>query len=205
MNLEKLNKLANIYRTNKTNDAFHILYGELSDIREINRKLVISSRLGDTSDALIIFDDTLSRVLDKEVEFGKFFQRSLNNARIDFFRKKQRERTRLSSLDAMITWDDYGASTPKVVQSDYNLEDDYFSNKESDQRQLIGYLKWSVKTDAKMTSIINAYLNAPSDATKKSIADKVGIHPTTVQQKLLALSRRYDANRFGDIRDIIAV
>jgi DNA-directed RNA polymerase specialized sigma24 family protein len=45
----------------------------------------------------------------------------------------------------------------------------------------------------------------PKFTSKRAIAIALGIHPETVDRKLLKLGRRYDSNRFGDIHDIIAV
>lgn len=206
MPLQKLNRLANSYREIKTNESFRELYDELSESRAINASMVISSGLGDESDALEIFHDVLWRVIAKDVEFGYFFRRSLKNARLDFFRKRKRDRVRTSSIEEMTEWDEYGASTPKVLQSDYNLEGDYFNEiKEIDQRQLIDSLRQSVRTSQTMTSIIETYLNVLPSTKPKEIARMLGLHNYDVDRKLRSLSRKYDVTRFGTKYDIIAV
>lgn len=206
MPLQKLNRLADTYRDTKSDESFRELYDELSETSAINNSLVIRSGLGDESDALEIFHDVLWRIVGKSVEFGRVFHRSLKNARTDFFRKQARENKRISSIEEMTEWDDYGASTPKVLQSDYSLEDDYFNEiKEIDQRQLIDSLRQSVRTNQTMTSIIETYLDVLPSTKPKEIARMLGLHNFDVDRKLRSLSRKYDVARFGDIRDIIAV
>jgi len=204
MTLEKLNILANIYRKERTNETFQDVYDELVDARKINRSLILQEQTGDEADALEIFHDVLMRVLDKDVEFGRFFHRSLKNARIDFFRKRKRERTRQRSLDAMTDTDE-GAATPKILRSDYNLEEDAIITKEADHRQVIDFLVRNGKPDATTSAIVEAFRNAHPSATRNEIAKEMGLHHNVVKRKLTALSRRYDESRFGDIRDLLAI
>jgi hypothetical protein len=204
MPLQQLNRLANIYREVKTDESFQNIYDELREVRAINKSIVMRSGIGDEADALEIFHDVLWRVIGKDVEFGPVFHRSLKNERIDFFRDKKRDRDRISSIEEMTDWSAHGAPTPKALQSGY-LEDEYFSSKKADQRQLIDSITRSVKTSTTMTSIIEAYETAPLNASPNAIAKTLGIHHETVSRKLRKLGRQFDMNRFGDIRDIIAV
>ncbi|WP_068616504.1 sigma factor [Paenibacillus tuaregi] len=77
--------------------------------------------------------------------------------------------------------------------------------KEADQRQLIDFLIHSGPPDATTTAIVEAFKTAPASASDTAIAKSIGIHHETVKRKLRKLSRRYDANRFGDLNEYLAV
>ncbi|WP_317981523.1 hypothetical protein [Paenibacillus glycanilyticus] len=198
-----MNMLANVYRIERTNEAFRAVYDELSDVRNMNRAIIMRAGNGDESDAMQIFHDVLMRILDKDVEFGRVFHSSLKNARIDFFRKRKRERTRQRSLDAMTDESaDEGAATPKVLRSDYDLEHEVLKTKEADHRQVIDFLVDPTQVDTVTTLIVTEF---PKHKTVTALAKALGLHHEVVKRKLHALSRRYDANRFGDYRDYLAV
>ncbi|MNC49681.1 hypothetical protein D3C75_988770 [compost metagenome] len=62
------------------------------------------------------------------------------------------------------------------------------------------------KTDSPTMSLVEAYLDSANhDARRTQIAKSVGLHHKVADDKLRKLSRRYDANRFGDIHEYLAV
>ncbi|MDR9852951.1 sigma factor [Paenibacillus sp. VCA1] len=105
--------------------------------------------------------------------------------------------------------DDPDSSQTTQLTDNVTTEEDFFARKhkkEADQRQLIDSLvhSGSEAPDATTTAIVEAFLAQPS-ASDAAIAKSLGIHPETVKRKLRKLARRYDANRFGNIYDYLAV
>ncbi|WP_433943657.1 hypothetical protein [Paenibacillus sp. SN-8-1] len=80
-----------------------------------------------------------------------------------------------------------------------------YAKKKADQRQLIDFLVHSGVPDAATIALVEAYLSAPPSASDTAIAKSIGIHHETVKRKLRKLARRYDANRFGDLDEYLAV
>lgn len=207
MTLEKLNSVAAQYYASPTQDLFRELYAEATAaFRKVNRSQVVGSRKGDENDADEIFDSvvlTLSREVDVR-DFGRALSARLKNARLTFFRNESRRRKRYElTLDSGTpdapTFDPAAELTTEDIVLQRNKK------KEADQRQLIDFLVRSVKTDATTTSIVEAYRFAPLSAKPTEIAKSLGIHHETAKRKLHGLARRYDANRFGDIHEYLAV
>lgn len=211
MPLEKLNMLADTYRQTRSNETFRAIYDALGEKRKIHQSIVIRSGLGDESDAIVIFHDVLIRILNKDVEFGRIFFRSLKNGRTDFFRRKQRERTRQRSLNAMVDEMDEGAATPEILRSDYDLETEVVKKREADHRQVIDSLVSDpAKVDTVTTLIVTEFLRYDNNGALQypsiaALAKALGLNHEVVRRKLVRLSRHYDANRFGDYRDYLAV
>lgn len=99
--------------------------------------------------------------------------------------------------------------TPMFEVADVNTVEvvvlERYAKKKADQRQLIDFLLQSGVPDATTTVIVEAILLAPASASDTAIAKSIGIHHETVKRKLRKLARRYDANRFGDINEYLAV
>lgn len=210
MDLTQLNILANIYQTNRSNDSFSDLYAEASRLfQPMHRKLTVANGRGDIHDADTYFNDTLLRLSQREdvIDFGLTLSKALRNGRLKIGRNNGRRQKRYGLyVDAEWENDDGSHARPYEVVDEETPEDKVLNtNKETDQRQLIDFLKRSVKTDTTMTSIIEAYETALPSASPNAIAKSLGIHHETVSRKLRILSRSFNTTQFGDIRDIIAV
>lgn len=102
--------------------------------------------------------------------------------------------------------DDEGAPTSnqirdEVAEVEPRVINRMYRKKEADQRQLIDFLvNDPVKVDTVTTLIVTEFSKYPSIT---ALAKALGLHHEVVKRKLLALSRKYDANRFGDIRDYL--
>lgn len=88
------------------------------------------------------------------------------------------------------------------IKAEINVEDDVI--KEADQRQLIDFFR-SAKTDATTTLIVEAILGSQPGTSDLAIAKSLGLHHEIFKRKLRKLSRQFDANRFGEARDYLAV
>ncbi|WP_419884871.1 hypothetical protein [Paenibacillus sp. B-A-8] len=207
MSFEQLNKAADTYYATRSQDAFRALYSEAQRVFQTqNRRRVCASGYGDRNDADSILDDVILKLIGKDAlnGFGLWMATALKNARIDWLRKEQ---TRGKRYELTINKDDEDAPTSEIAD-ELTTEDiviQRYKKKEADQRQLIDFLSRSAKTDTTTTTIVTAYLFAPLDAKPTEIARSLGIHHETVKRKLRRLARRYDANRFGDVHEYLAV
>lgn len=185
------------------NDVFAEIYALTKRARDINRSQVTTSGYGDEADAQTIFDDVIVKMLrdSRITDFERTLNRRLKTKRIDLLRGTSRRRTRQCSLEELIE----GAPTPATLQVSGIDKEVFHRKKETDQRQLIDFLLRSAKTDATTTTIVEAFLIAPLSASPNAIAKSIGLHHETVNRKLLSLGRRYDANRFGDRREYLAI
>ncbi|MFC3345040.1 hypothetical protein ACFOHW_21980 [Paenibacillus abyssi] len=116
---------------------------------------------------------------------------------------------RVSLISAIAKTDeDEDAPTSEVAESGPSLEEYVIERmhrkKEADQRQLIDFLVNSDpdQVDPVTTLIVTKFPQYPSIT---ALAKALGLHHEVVKRKLRALSRRYDANRFGDYREYLAV
>lgn len=75
--------------------------------------------------------------------------------------------------------------------------------KEADQRQLIDFLANDPSQVDRETRLIVSQFSQYESIT--ALAKALGMHHEFVKRKLRKLSTRYDANRFGDYRDYLAV
>lgn len=208
MEHEKLNSLYVRYRVDNDQGTFRELYDGLSEHWRKHRSIVLRSGKGDANDALTIFDTVLMRLTQKDnvQDFLRTLMTSLKNARLDFYKMKLRH-------DSKLEWDqlgeerdeEEGAPTPIILKSEVTPEDEFLSKKkEADQRQLIDFFR-STKTDATTTAIVEAILGAKPDVKDSVIAKSLGLHHEIFKRKLRKLSHQFDANRFGEVRDYLAV
>lgn len=78
-----------------------------------------------------------------------------------------------------------------------------YTKKEADQRQLIDFLARDPRQVDHDTTLIVSQFSEYDSIT--ALAKALGMHHEFVKRKLRKLSRRYDANRFGDINEYLAV
>ena len=203
MGLEKLNSAALKYFESRSDFNFETLYKEASEeFREENRAIIIRSGLGDHNDADEIFDKVILRLVNREGVrlFGNVMSTSLRNARYNFMRD---ERTRRSRYRLIL--DDSDTAISDEI-SEVGAEEEFFfrqRKKESDQRQLIDFLvNDPSKVDHDTTLIVSQF---PQHSSITALAKALGLHHEYVKRKLRRLSRGYDANRFGDYSEYLAV
>lgn len=133
--------------------------------------------------------------------FEALARRSMNNAAINVITRKHGNYSRrvYATLDAPETED----SPKSEVADEVTVESTFFTrNKRADQRQLIDSLCDPRQVDYDTTRIVSMF---PQYESITALAKALGLHHETVSRKLKRLSRRYDANRFGDLREYLAV
>lgn len=89
------------------------------------------------------------------------------------------------------------------LAGDVDVEEEVVSPKKKceDKRQLISTLLSSA--DELTTAIVTHMLEDPN-ASKKSIADKLGIHHQLLTRKITRLAKNYDQTVFGDLSQYLA-
>lgn len=101
---------------------------------------------------------------------------------------------------------DSNARTFEVMDLNCNVEEEalfYANKKKADQLELIDFLITDPRqADCDTTRIVSQFSNYNSIA---ALSKALGIHHEVVKRKLRKLSRRYDANRFGDVYEYLAV
>jgi len=210
MDIVKLNSLSEIHRLNRCEVTFNELYHEAVRLfQRMNREVTRASGSGDEHDADSHFNDTFMELSKRDdlISFGATFSKALSLCQLEIGRGNGRRRKRFAlAIDSDESEDNEVKKLLYLAEGYPSAEEIVFERlKEADQRQLIDSITRSVKTSTTMTSIIEAYETAPLNASPNAIAKSLGIHHETVSRKLRKLGRQFDMNRFGDIRDIIAV
>lgn len=201
--MDELSTALTEYRSTGSPEAFGTVYALTSQLRNYNAYHVRSSGLGDASDALTLFDDTLLRVIQKPVTDGfiAYLSGALRNSRASFMRRgiRYRERTAYTSGDS----DDSDTPMPEVFIDTITPESVILAQ---DAKKRAASVCAALLTDPgsglspRMTAII---ADLPKYRSANALADAYLIHHSYVFRSLTKLSRRYDANRFGELRDII--
>jgi hypothetical protein len=92
------------------------------------------------------------------------------------------------------------------IEDEHHVEQEVIDKlgkkREDDQRQLIAFLSDPSQVDSDTTLIVSNFSQHDSIT---ALAKALGMHHETVKRKLRKLARRYDANRFGDINEYLAV
>lgn len=182
------------YRTARSQAAFATIYDATAKLRKSNDYQVCRSRLGDSNDALALFDDVLLNVLKAAhvtTGFIPYLCKSLRNERMSFFNAKTKHRSRHVSADDDVLIDH---TTPEGL---------YLA---AEQKKRASTLVNALLTDPSSgvsPQMIAVIADLPKYRTVNQLAIANGIHHTSVLRSLTKLSRRFNANCFGDIRDII--
>lgn len=140
----------------------------------------------------------------KEAKLDTWVTKVLRHAAIDVIRSAEGGYYRrvYAIIDAP---DDEDAPTSEVPDEE-TTEDGYFRRrykKKADQRQLIDFLVNDPTQVDRETRLIVSQFSQYDSIT--ALAKALGMHHEFVKRKLRKLSARYDANRFGDIYDYLAV
>ncbi|MHA7964955.1 hypothetical protein ACX93W_12500 [Paenibacillus sp. CAU 1782] len=135
------------------------------------------------------------------------FERALNGRlkyrRLDLLREGYRLR-KSESFDALLEASaEDGALLPRAARSDFDLEGEALQKTEVDQRQLVDFLAGNINDLDPITALIVTEFSKYKSVN--ALAKALGLHHEDVKRKLRRLSRRYDANRFGDYCDYLAV
>jgi hypothetical protein len=202
MDDEKMNSEVLRYKKTRSNELYTEIYLALASIREFNKWATIRTNYGDCADGYDIFNDTLERTLSQyeRGNFKDFLFVALRNARLNFVKKVKAHRKRCITMETQRSKED--APTSEHYVSDDNTEEDALKKKKrTEQLTLIDSLVRPTKDDSLTHDIIKNFHRYDSI---RALAKALNRNHSVVLRKLRVLSRNYDVNRFGDIRDYLA-
>lgn len=197
---QKVHEAYKAYRERQDSDNFRRLYDVLAEEREQNRRCVVRNRQADEHGAIQVFDETVWKLSSRNDidDFLHTLRASLKNARLNYLRGSRRRTNRFMLDD--------GSPKPEIASS-YSLEIDVMERMEKKKRADIidSILRPARTIDSVTTDIVTNLLDDTFDGNITALAKALCIDRKTVYRKLQSLRRHYDANRFGDIREYLAV
>lgn len=207
---EKLNILSREHVKLKSGDTFNALYKAAKEaLYKMHVATVCNNPNCREEDALASFDDTFLKLADKiteEDDFIMLLSRALKRDRHDLFKIRRRHTSRFElKIDAEVVTED---SAPTLTVTDPTTPEltFFYKKREDEQRQLIAHLLDPSQVDATTIQLAEAYLaDTDFNLSDLQIAKSIGVHHETAKRKLRKLIRRFDANRFGDIQEYVAV
>jgi len=199
----KSNQLNSVHARYLQGEAtFDEIYEATRQHQEVNRKRIVRYG-GDADDALMIFHNVILEMVKPDkppANFDYALSCRLKSRSIDFLRKRTKTLSREVSLESLGQEDEDGTLIP------YDIPDERteVQRKEADQLELTDFLvkQDPGKVDTTTTLIVEVF---PKFTSITALAKALGLHHEVVKRKLIRLSRNYDANRFGDYREYLAV
>lgn len=206
MQTEKLNNLAEHYRTSRCSEAYAEVYRRITEsLWETHKRMVTRSGYGDENDAQEIFDDAFDRTMNREItnDFTFHLSALLKVRRLDFIRSEKRRLERTVSLDVAMTDENDALTLDSILTSTYDTEYEALQKrKRTEQLTLIDSLLRPSRTNSVVT-LITANFHKYDSA--RALAKALGLHHETVKRELRKLAVNYDKSRFGNHRDYYAV
>lgn len=197
MTQDEVNSYVLEYKRTGCPDKFNTLYKVLMERLKSKQSYDIRVRGMDTHEAVALYDDTIMEAIRyyREGSFLKLLYMRLKSRRIDLHRMRKRkiasnyDMVDLSSVDILEDNDRDRVDTPEESVI-----------KKEDQRQLISFL---VARQDDFTVTVAKLI--PSFDSPTAIAKELGVHHSKVGRSLDRLRNRFDANRFGELREYLAV
>ncbi|MBG9788727.1 hypothetical protein [Brevibacillus laterosporus] len=217
---QKLNNLAKMYKLHQSEKYFDQLYSELLVDWHYRKKVDARRTLSDEVTILALYEDALLealRVFDGQTnDFMHLLNQWINRRRIDLQRTNlRRKKVEMISILGCDRESDVCANILETLADSFDpefrstteeafYEKIYPRKKERDKRELVSHLIESAKTlsDEVTVKILTEF--SKYDSPNK-LAKALGLHHETVNRKLRRVSRLYDANRFGDLHEYLAV
>lgn len=207
MTKEKLNSLALQYRDTRSNSIFEEIYNEVSPVWERSVQSDAAVAGVDERDMWALYEDVLLKVIEafdpKKSDLEHFLNSSLANAKRDL----RKEKGRLYRRELFGIMKGHGADEESAATLDFESstdipeEDAVFSvQRKRDQRQLISFLVAQAGDDftEKVISLLPSY-----DFSVTALGKALGVHHSKVARAIKRLSRYYDEQKFGDVRDYL--
>ena len=214
---EKLNSLATVFSATQDQSAFEELHAAFKQEWD-RRKFADAKRAkSDVHTIESMYGVELWECARKYDPAKGDIVNLVNNAirrrRIDILRSNTQKRKGRYQHVSINANDDSDAPTFEIAEefdtaysspTEEAVFREMFDKKEKDKVSLVSYLIESAKTtsDEATIKIIEMFSQHKNPST---LAKALGMHHETVKRKLVRLSRHYDANRFGDIREYLAV
>ncbi|MEW9697999.1 hypothetical protein [Paenibacillus sp. SI8] len=211
----QLNNLIIAYKTTRCQGTFRAIFDEFEPQWKRSVRFDAKRTCTDEAEMIALYHDSLWKAIEKwdsaRGDFANYLSRWINRARSNLQRTNLRRLSKCINRTVRKEDDDEDAPTSVTIDlmtdgisaEDLAIERMH-KKKEADQISLIDFL--SDRANDPVTTLI--VTETRTDKGKSSItvlAKALGHHHETVRRKLTALSRHYDANRFGDVRDYLAV
>jgi hypothetical protein len=201
MNNEKLNKLVQDFRNDRSEEVFEQIY-EMVSANWRNLETVGKSIRASEAETIAAYQDVLLECIEKyngSTSFSYLLNKSIRFRRRDIYLKKKR----LSEFEvfaAPVENDDGSEPASFEIADDFNLEEQITAKKKADQRQLIDSLLNGA--DETTTAIVATFLAHPKP-TATAIAKELGVHHSKVTRALSRLTAKYSTKQHGDYRDYL--
>lgn len=188
------------------NEVYDTFKSEITAIARLNSR---KTRIP-TEDFISALNEALWKAHARYVDDGRatlqtYLRTALRNTAIDVMRGKQGGYARrvYATLDKPADEDTPMSEPADIETVDYML----FTGPNARKAYQFELIRSLVdETDSPTMSLVEAYLDsANQDARRTQIAKSVGLHHKVADDKLRKLSRRFDANRFGEINEYLAV
>lgn len=195
-----INQMAVRYQKDLTNESFRELYEAVTE--KLRSKLEYDIRVNkfDPHDITAAYDDAiLEAAMTYDESLGDFLARVYTKI-VDKKKRLIRKSAKLTEqpLDESIeVYEDFNRETTPTPEEIVIQK----LQKEKSQRQLTPFLVAAANDDF-TRQVIKLF---PSFEYPSQLAKVLRVHHSKVTRSLERLARRYDANRFGDIRDYLAV
>jgi DNA-directed RNA polymerase specialized sigma24 family protein len=190
-------------------ELYEVIAAFKSEVTSIARLNSRKTRIAE-ADFISAMNVALWKAHERYVDDGRatlqtYLRTALRNATIDVIRGKQGGHARrvFAILDKPADEDTLRSEPADIETVDYML----FTGPNARKAHQLELIRSLVdETDSPTMSLVEAYLDsANQDARRTQIAKSVGLHHKVADDKLRKLSRRFDANRFGEIHEYLAV
>jgi DNA-directed RNA polymerase specialized sigma24 family protein len=196
LNHPQLNTVAATYQSDP-NGCLRQVYEMLDAFKRRYLQKANGRYMNDEHSFTEAFDTTLWRSLkayDPVQDFLPFFSSNLKRANVSRIRKGGATKVTAEIYDCV---SEDGSSMMESLEDPDQFEESV--QKKRDQRELVSNLL-AVADELTRKICLNYAMYDSENALSKAL----GIHHTAVRRSLARLSRRFDANRFGELRDYIA-
>lgn len=211
MNHQKpnINALAANYQADRTEESFRAVYDEFIVGWRRRWKRDAAETLSDVAEIESLHNLELYRSLKvwepSKGDFEHYVNHRIKRRKVDLFRQNSRRANKTRSLDELTELEnDTGTPIPILDDGSPTLEHAVQKKMTDHLRQeIIDHLLGPSRTlDSVTTAIVT---NLARYKSPNALAKALGIHHEVVKRKLTALRSRYDSNRFGNVRDYLAV
>ncbi|SET42866.1 hypothetical protein SAMN05216389_11140 [Oceanobacillus limi] len=205
----QLNSLADLYRSNPTEELFTRIYTEAMTSYRENAETVAKHNGIDKFDLLAGYDDVFMNCLDSfKDNFEHLLSRSLKIKRLELRRNratKEKYETHIINSEG----ESDAATLDYLLLKQDRVEDGDHTEHITKSDELIELIKSLINPDKikdpLTTAIVNEVLKDETIGKFRptAIAKKLNVHHSKVTRKLAQLKHNYDSARFGDYRDYL--
>lgn len=196
---EKLNTLAKQYLAGQVD--FNELYETLNAgwFRK-QREQDFHRYPNERHEVTAMYDDSIIKALEGfREDFASYLKVSLKHGRGKLRQRIRRKEVNEISIEGIEDDSETGAPTPAELRAPDPFERAAEKEKARNQRQLISEL--AVGADGFTQTVVKLFSRYNS---MNALAKALGVHHSKVSRSIRRMSRGYDANRYGNLYDLLA-